>query len=321
MARGDVGTATLQAGALGALTLGCFFLLHLRLRAYYYGEDLSEGMARVTPAAQAQAKDKAGARGAAVGWNVPWVSTATSAVVQKEARYLLRSGPTLFTMVMPVMILVIFRFTAGQAGTTGRSGSFLAHAADLAFPVGAAYTMLILTNLVYNSLGADGVGIQTYFLAPARFREILLGKNITHAMILTTVLVLVFFASWFLYAPPEPLMFAITIAGVAYAALVNFTAGNLMTLYSPKKIDLAAFGRQRASTATAFASLGVQAVTLGLAVLVVMMARAFHMLWVCVPIFLVLGCVAAAVYSLVLRRLDGIAMKQRETLIEVLCRA
>jgi ABC-2 type transport system permease protein len=230
----------------------------------------------------------------------------------------MRSGPTLFTLIMPVVILVIFRFTAGQAG---RNGAFLAHAADLAFPVGAAYTILILTNLVYNSLGTEGVGIQTYFLAPARFSEILLGKNVTHMMVMATVLVLVFFGAWFLYAPPDPLMIVITLAAVVYAAFVNLTAGNLMTLYSPKKIDLAAFGRQRASTATAFASLGVQAVTLGLAALVVMATRAAHMLWLAAPIFLVLAGIAAAVYMVVLRRVDGIAIKQRETLITELCRA
>jgi ABC-2 type transport system permease protein len=315
LANGEVGTASLQLGALTALTTGCFFLLHLRLRAYYFGEDLSEGMARATPAAQAKesAREKT-----AVGWSLPFVSTATSAVVQKEARYLMRSGPTLFTLIMPVVILVIFRFTAGQAG---RNGAFLAHAADLAFPVGAAYTILILTNLVYNSLGTEGVGIQTYFLAPARFSEILLGKNVTHMMVMATVLVLVFFGAWFLYAPPDPLMIVITLAAVVYAAFVNLTAGNLMTLYSPKKIDLAAFGRQRASTATAFASLGVQAVTLGLAALVVMATRAAHMLWLAAPIFLVLAGIAAAVYMVVLRRVDGIAIKQRETLITELCRA
>ena len=319
LANGEFGSAALQLGALTLLAAGCFFLLHLRLRAYYFGEDLSEGMARATPAAQAQAKGKANAHGvAAAGWNVPFVSTATSAVVQKESRYLMRSGPTLFTLIMPVVILVIFRFTAGQAG---RNGAFLAHAADLAFPVGAAYTILILTNLVYNSLGTEGVGIQTYFLSPARFREILLGKNIAHMMVMVTVLVLVFFGAWFLYAPPSPVMVAITLAAVVYAALVNLTAGNLMTLYSPKKIDLAAFGRQRASTATAFASLGVQAVTLGLAALVVMVTRSAHMLWLAAPIFLVLAGVACAVYLVVLRRVDGIAIKQRETLIAELTRA
>jgi ABC-2 type transport system permease protein len=315
LASGETGTAAAQVGALAALTAGCFFLLHLRLRAYYFGEDLSEGMARATPAAQAKERSR---EKTAVGWNLPLVSTATSAVVQKEARYLMRSGPMLFTFVMPVVILVIFRFTAGQAG---HNGAFLAHAADLAFPVGAAYTLLIMTNLVYNSLGTEGVGVQTYFLAPARFREIMLGKNVAHMMVLSIVLVLVFFAAWFLYAPPAPLMIAITLAAVVYAALVNLTAGNLMTLYSPKKIDLAAFGRQRASTATAFASLGVQAVTLGLAALVVTMARAAHMLWLAAPIFLGLAAVACALYLVVLRRVDGIAIKQRETLIEELSRA
>jgi hypothetical protein len=45
------------------------------------------------------------------------------------------------------------------------------------------------------------------------------------------------------------------------------------------------------------------------------------MLWLAAPIFLVLAGIAAAVYMVVLRRVDGIAIKQRETLITELCRA
>ena len=79
-------------------------------------------------------------------------SGATSAVLEKEVHYLSRSGPTLFTLVMPVVVLLIFRLSPGKSDS---AGGLLGHAADLAFPLGAAYTLLILTNLVYNSFGAD----------------------------------------------------------------------------------------------------------------------------------------------------------------------
>ena len=79
----------------------------------------------------------------------------------------------LFTLVMPVVVLLIFRFTPGR---TGSSGGLFSRATDLAFPVGAAYALLVLTNLVYNTLGADAGGIQFYFVSPVRFREILRAK-------------------------------------------------------------------------------------------------------------------------------------------------
>ena len=76
-----------------------------------------------------------------------------------------------------------------------------------------------------------------------------------------------------------------------------------------------------ATTATAFTSLGVQAVTLGLAAGTGIFARALNELWIAAPIFVVLAAVMGAVYFLVLSKVDGIAAKQRETLIQELSRA
>ena len=55
---------------------------------------------------------------------------------------------------------------------------------DMAFPGAAAYALLVLTNLVFNSFGGDGGGIQFFYASPVRFRQIMLGKNLTHAGIL-----------------------------------------------------------------------------------------------------------------------------------------
>lgn len=308
--RGDAIPAALKFLVFGAYVLAVFWLLNIRLRAFYFGEYLGESVARST---SPMVREKVRA-----GWNIPLVPPAASAVLQKEIRYILRSGPMIFTLIMPAVILVICRISLGRATPIG--GNFLSKSAEFAFPIGAAYSVLILSNLVYNSFGADGAGIQFYFLSPARFREILLGKNLAHSLILALDVLLVFIGACFLYAPPTPILFAATIAGVVYGLLINLTAGNMLSIYTPKKIDFGAFGRQRASTITAFASLGVQAVTVGLAVIVFMLARAYHAIWIVVPIFICLALIAAVVYAVVLKKTDQMAFTQRESLIAALCR-
>jgi ABC-2 type transport system permease protein len=291
-------------------TLAVLWLLNLRLRAQYRGENLSEAVARaVAPAGKQKIQ---------LGWNIPGVSGAVSAVLEKEIHYLSRSGPMLFTLVMPVVVLLIFRFSPGK---TDSAGGLLGHASNLAFPVGAAYTLLILTNLVYNSFGADAAGIQFYFVSPVRFHEILLGKNLTHSLVLVVEMVLVWAGACLLYRPPSFDVLLATITGVFFALVVNLTAGNLFSVYTPKKVDLSTLGRQRASQVTALASLGIQAVVLGLCALAILAARAYHHIWLAAIIFVALAGIAIVIYFVVLTRIDAIALERREPMIAELCRA
>jgi ABC-2 type transport system permease protein len=224
----------------------------------------------------------------------------------------------LFTFIMPVVILGIFRFGSGRAGAPGGP---LAHASDLAFPVGAAYTLLILTNLVYNTFGGDAVGVQFFFLSPVKFREILMGKNLAQAIIMAIEIFLVWLGVCFLYQPPSAEITIATICGVIFGLLVNFAAGNMLSMYTPKKIDYGTFGRQRASGTTAIASLAIQAATVGLCALALLAARASGRIWVATLAFLILIGLAAFGYSMVLRRADTLALKRRETMISELSRA
>ena len=310
--RGHFTSAALAVGLLGLYTLAALALLSIRLHAHYLGENLGEAAARA-PVGTVPLKTVA-----RLGWRMPFVSEASSAVLEKEFRYLSRSGPVLFTIVMPVAILFIFRLGAQQ---TIEHGSVLDKGSGFAFPIGAAYTLLIVTNLVYNAFGADNVGIQLFFLSPARFREILMGKNLVHSVIVAIDVALVFLVTCFLYQPPSAVIFLATVAAVVFSLFVNLTVGNLLSLYTPKKMDFAVMGRQRASTVTAFASLGVHAGVLGLAAITVLLALASHRLWLAVPIFVVLAVAAVVVYFVVLNRVDKIAINQRESLIAELCRA
>jgi len=304
------------ASALGSFALSCgytlaiLWLLNLRLRAQYLGENLSEAVARTAaPATKQRIR---------LGWNIPGVPGAISAVVEKEIHYLSRSGPMLFTLVMPLVVLLIFRFTPGKSDS---SAGVLGHSADLAFPVGAAYAALILTNLVFNSFGADVGGIQFYFVSPVRFREILLGKNLTHSLVLALEMVLVWAGASLMYRPPPWDIVLATVTGAFFVLTVNLTAGNLFSVYSPKKIDLSALGRQRASQVTALASLGIQAAVLGLCALALLAARAYQHIWLAAIIFVALAAIATVFYSLVLNRIDAIALRRREAMITELCRA
>ena len=106
-----------------------------------------------------------------------------------------------------------------------------------------------------------------------------------------------------------------------FAAPLNFTAGNLLSIYSPKKRDFATFGRQNVSQTTVLASFGVQIVIVAVGVAVFAIARLYGNQWIATVLFLVLAAITIPIYLMVLRRIDGIAIERRETLLAELCRA
>ncbi len=294
---------------LAALGLAVGFLLHLRIGAQFAGENLSETAARPV-AVQNQAPH--------VGWNFPGFSQAVAAVFEKELRYLARSGPMLLTLIMPVFMLVVFRM--GPLNPMHHAG-MLNRTPDMAFPGAAAYALLVLTNLVYNSFGGDSGGIQFFYASPVHFRQIVLGKNLTHAGVVVLNTVLAWIAVTYLYGTPHLAVTAATIAGLLFAAPLNFTAGNLLSLYSPKKRDFSTFGRQNVTQTTVLASFGMQIVIVGCGIGVFAIARFYGNLWIAALLFLILAAVSIPVYLGVLGRMDRIALQRRETLMAELCRA
>jgi ABC-2 type transport system permease protein len=295
---------------LCAFVLVTGYGLHLRLRAQYRGENLSE-----VAAASALPKD----RPLRLGWNLPGFATPVAAVFEKEIRYLLRSGPMLLTLIMPIFALVIFRF--GAMNPARRSGAFLSRTPDMAFPAAVGYTLLMLTNLAYNNFGGDAGGIQFFYASPVSFREIVLAKNLTHASILAVETVVAWIAISYLYGRPALDVTIATLAGLLFAAPVNFFAGNLLSIYSPKKLDYSSFGRQRASQMTVLISLGVQIFVVGVGAGAFWMARHYGNFWMATLILLVLAGISLSAYRMILNRMDRLALERRETLVAELCRA
>ncbi len=294
---------------LGTITAAVGYFLHLRLRQQFRGENLSEVAARPTVVERPTVQ---------LGWDLPGFSQSVAAVFEKEMRYLARSGPMLLTLIMPIFMLVIFRL--GPMNSM-RQSAFFSRAPDMAFPSAAAYALLVLTNLVYNSFGGDAAGMQFFYASPVPFRHIVLGKNLTHAAVLAANTTLAGIAVTLLYGAPTPAVSVATLAALLFVAPVNFTAGNLLSLYSPRKRDFSTFGRQNVSQITVLASFGVQIVTVGIGAAVFTIARLYKNLWIATPIFLALAAISIPIYLVVLRRLDGIAIERRETLLAELCRA
>jgi ABC-2 type transport system permease protein len=302
--------------SLGWFTLLCvygsvtFYLLHSRMRAQFRGENLNE----VT--AQRVSREEAGKL--RLGWKVFGLAGPVAAIVEKEIRYLVRSIPILFTLVVPLIMLIVFRSGAMRAG---RGGGGFFHASDFIFPLATAYALMVMTNLIYNSFGGDGAGVQVLFVLPANFGTIMRAKNLAHLFIFMLEILLVWLAVLLLYRTPSLLVTVLTLTWCLFALPLDFAVANLASIYFPKKIDFGKFGRQQTSRVTGLLSLAMRAVVVGPAAIVVFIAQSLGNLWIAAPIFLALGAASFGLYVFVLTRVDGIAMKRREQLVAELARA
>jgi ABC-2 type transport system permease protein len=288
--------------AYGVLVL---LIMGRRVRAQYRGENLSEAPAASEPGAITLVKP---------GWNLPWLSPAVGAVLEKELRYLGRSGPMMLTLITPVIMLAVFGL--GPA----RNGAFLKRSPDLSYPMGAGYALILLTNLIYNNFGADGGGIQFYLASPVRLRSVILGKNLAHLTILLGELVLIWVSVSLMFGPPGFSITITTLAAVLFALPVNLAVGNLLSIYSPKRVDFGTFGRQRASQITVLLSLAMQVLVIGCCVVIIFAARASHKPLAAIPIFLLLAAAALGFYRWTLGQTERLALDRREILTAELCR-
>jgi ABC-2 type transport system permease protein len=183
-----------------------------------------------------------------------------------------------------------------------------------------AYVLLTVVGLAYNSLAYDGSGLPMLFAAPIHFRDVMVAKNLLHTMIFVAEVIIVFVLVQFVGGPTPPVVVGLTLAGALWAFLMNLTVGNLVSLYSPRKLRLGQMRRQRASGIAVAATLGVQLVVAGLGAGLYFLSRfAGHMAW-CGIGFLALAGVARVAYRRVLDLVSDIALKRREAMMAELSR-
>jgi ABC-2 type transport system permease protein len=303
-----VGTACAGLAALLAYCGVFGWLLAIRLRAEYRGENLSETR---RPDAEARAPVRA-------GWNVVGFPPTVAALFEKDLHYLLRNAMACLTLLTPALIILVL--SMGRHGSPHPRITGFMLGGSTYFPLGVAYVLLTVVGLAYNSMAYDGPGLPILFAAPVRFRDVMVAKNLLHSIVLAAEVIIVFLLVQFVGGPCPPAVGGLTLAGALWAFLLNLTAGNLVSLYFPRKLKPGQMRRQQASGIAVLVTLGVQVAVGGSATSLYLLSRwAGNMAW-CGIGFLGLAGVTWVAYRRVLNLVSGIAWKRREALLAELSR-
>jgi ABC-2 type transport system permease protein len=293
----------------GLLAFCAFFgwILSIRLRAEYRGENVSEAPVQKS-AAPAEVR---------AGFSFAGLSPTVAALLEKDVKYLLRNTTVFITLAVPFVLVIAMSLSQGSAHDTApafmRSGSTV-------FPLSVGYVMLILAGFAYNALGYDGEGMSVLFAAPVRFRDVMVSKNLLHALMVSAEVLLIAALDWIVVGPVSVPMLLVTFLGAAGVVMVNLAVGDLMSLYFPRKLKFGQLRRQQTSGLSILVSLGTQIVLFGLALGLYLLSYVTKNLSWCAIGFLVLDLLALIIYRQVLAAVDRIALKRRDTLIIELCR-
>lgn len=304
----DLGKACAEFAGLLAYCGVVGWLLAIRLRAEYRGENLSETR---RPSAEARAPVRA-------GWNVAGVSPTVAALFEKDLRYLLRNTMAYLTLLTPALIILLL--SMGRRGSPHPKITGFMLGSSTYFPMGVAYVLLTVVGLAYNNMAYDGPGLPMLFAAPVRFREVMVAKNLLHSIILAAEVIVIFVLVQLVGGPCPPAVVGLTLAGALWAFLMNLTAGNLVSLYFPRKLKPGQMRRQQASGMAVLVTLGVQVAVGGLVAGLYLFSRwVGNMAW-CGLGLVGLSGITWVAYRRVLNLVSGIAWKRREALLAELSR-
>lgn len=305
----------------GILLFSALFLavFALRMQREYRGENLSDSIANsplskasvvstalTQPFRATQSKDSRDAHSLPTTPHLPPI---ISACLRKELLYVRRNTTQFYGLVAPLAMVFLF---AGRVGSFARTG--------YTFPAAVTYSLLGVSALAYNCFGLDASGIQFYFLAPVRLRTVILAKNLFGFSLTAIQIALVFVVLCFTSGRPPLLITLTTLCWAVFAALSNVTLGNIRSLTAPKKIDPGKLSRKQASQLSALMSIGLMLTLSAVGYGLLALAQTVHLLWLPIPILLALAFGAFSLYLAGLNRVDRIALRNRQTLIEELCK-
>lgn len=298
-----------SAGLVAWIGIASAFLWW-RFKAQYFGEELSESGAPAVVRKKVLRREDS--------TELPrFISPQVAAMVVKEFRYVTRNGFSFITLLLPPIMVFFFSMQfAGKNSMLKEHGL----SPEMFFPALMAYLILILLSPAYNSFAFEGKGIQTYFMTPVRFRDVLLGKNLMLAALVTvelsiSVAVMVWRVGW-----PSLPIFVSTLTAVAFAVVGQLTIANWSSLSFPKKMEIGKMKGQRNSGVAVWTAFGAQIVLGSICTVILLAGRWTGNPWL--PAVAFAGLTAAAVggYLASLGALDRLAEEKRELLIETLCR-
>jgi len=298
-------------GVAGLFAWACLLTLLLwqRYAAQYGGEEISESPAPVVVKKKAQKQ--------ADSSDLPrLISPQVAGVVVKEFRYLMRNGFAVMSLVIPPIMVLFFTLQFGP-GSVLKEHSFKP---ALFFPGIMAYMILILLSPAYNSFAYEGKGIQTYFMAPVRFQDVLLGKNLfLVALVLFELAISLSLLTLRVGWPGMP-MFASTVTAGAFAVSGQITIANWSSLSFPKKMEIGKMKGQRNSGVAVWTAFGAQILLGGICAVILFAGQWTGNPWFPAFAFTALTAAALGGYVSSLGALNRLAETKKELLIETLCR-
>lgn len=306
LANGSIAAAAqqhdLQAGesvvALCLYALGAAGLLLVRLRAESRGENLSEAPRRTSPA-------KARTRRTGRSWLD--FSGPVAAIFEKDLRYLLRSGPMLYNLAVPLVMVVVF-------GGAARASQFSGIRLNYALPLGMIWAFLGLTRLISNNLGAEGEGIQFLFLAPTPMRTVIFGKNLLHLTLFLLESAVIGAIVIFRVGRPEASVAVATVAWILFAVPANFAVGNLLSIRMPYRVNLARIRRETGAVGNGLTSMVAQFAIIAVGAVALGGCAFLGHPWLAAPILLLLAAISVLVYLRILSRVDSMVEARRDAL-------
>lgn len=157
-----------------------------------------------------------------------------AAVVEKELRMLSRISRVRVVFAMSCFFGIILFLPAMTSGKHKPSGPLL----DNALPIIAVYGLLMLAQLTFwNAFGFDRSATMGYFCWPVRMRDVLIGKNITVAMVLLPQITIVWAMTAVLRLPAPPGKFIEAVSVMLAASLYWFGVGNIFSVRLPRPMD------------------------------------------------------------------------------------
>lgn len=181
------------------------------------------------------------------GWQLPFVSSQLSAIVEKELRYAMRNAQLRMMALMPLILVVIRLVNSKRVGTLRGGGSppaardFVSYASAWIATGGILYVFLLLAGLSCNLFAFEEGGMRTLVLSPIDRRQILIGKNIAVTIIaaLFSTVLLTINALVFRDFNPQVIVFAV-LSFVIFASFVGII-GNWFSISFPKRME---FGKR-----------------------------------------------------------------------------
>jgi ABC-2 type transport system permease protein len=300
--------ALASLGVLGLWALAAGSMLARRLRAEYRGENLGSAPKRETGRAKTSTV-RANLVRREGGWRLGGSSPIT-ALMEKEARSLMRTLPLLWAIGAP-LLMVLLLASLYRSNASGTPFSY-------ALPLYVAFALMGFTQMFSNNLGAEGAGIQLLFLSPTPIRTVFLAKNLFHFLLFWLDALLVGILTTLRLGWPQGVTVAATAAWVLFALPCCLAVGNIFSLRMPFRIHPGRMTRQRGSQANALSSMLLLLVVMAVGVVVFGLCRLFHTPWMAVPVFLALAGATVFAWLRGLGNVDRLANQRRDSLLATL---